>query len=462
MYAIVDIETTGLRVTEDRITEVAVVVFDGQTVVQSFHSLINPERYLPEYISQLTGITNEMLATAPRFFEIAKELVQITEGKVLVAHNAHFDYTFLRNEFKNLGFTFQRKTLCTVRLSRKLFPNLPSYSLGKLCHHFQIAHQNQHRAQGDAQATVALFDLLLRQNEGKARQEVIDPEIKIKTLPPKISYTLFESLPEATGVYYFHDEEGRVIYVGKSKNIKKRIAAHFSTNLDNRKTLEIKNRVADLSYQITGSELIALLLESDEIKKYQPLFNRAQRRSRFQYGVFSRKDRQGYRHFYVEKIGQQTKPVLLAAVNAQSAREALRRRVEAFGLCMKLCHLYEAGGACFAYHVKQCQGACIGAEPSEAYNLRAQAALESFDPYVGKTFFVLTKGRYTGEKALVLVEKGRYLGWGYLDETASFHSPEEAKTYIKTYPDNKDIQKIIWAWAKKYPQHVHFWKNLAH
>ncbi len=454
MYAIIDIETTGLRITEDRITEVAIYIHNGEEVVNTFHSLINPERYLPDFITQLTGITNGMLEEAPKFYEVAKQIVEITEGMVFVAHNAHFDYTFIKNEFKNLGFNYQRKTLCTVRLSRKIFPHLPSYSLGNLCKHFEIPNEKRHRAEGDAQATVSLLELLLAHNEKKAEKHIIDHEIKVKTLPPKMNYETFEQLPEATGVYYFYDETGTIIYVGKSKNIKNRVASHFSINLNNRKTIEVKNRVADIGYEITGSELIALLFESDEIKTHKPLFNKSQRRSHFHYGIFMKKDRKGYYQFFVERTKTQTKPALYLAANAQSAREALRRKVEQFELCMKLCNLYESKSACFAYQIKQCKGACIEEETPERYNERFLQALDTFNQFARKSFMIITAGRGAGEKSMVCVENGRYLGWGYVDEQSTIQTIEDAKMYIKRYKDNKDIQKIMWAWVKKYPRDV--------
>ncbi|MDX2306064.1 MAG: exonuclease domain-containing protein [Microscillaceae bacterium] len=451
MYAIVDIETTGLRVQEDKITEIAIFIYDGAQIVDSFHSLINPERYLPEYITQLTGINNEMLEDAPKFYEVAKDIVQITEGKVFVAHNAHFDYTFLKNEFKQLGFNFQRKTLCTVRLSRKLFPGLASYSLDKICRHFDISITDRHRAAGDAEATTRLLEVLLQKNEKKLNQSVIDHEINAKTLPPKISREDFNALPEETGVYYFFDEDDTIIYVGKSKNIKKRIAGHFATNLENRKTIEIKNRVARIDFVLTGSELIALLLESDEIKIHQPLFNRAQRRTRFHYGIFTRKSRSGYLQFYVERTKTQTKTAVYVAVSAMAARQVLYNKVKEFQLCQKLCGLYDIGTACFGYQIKECLGACLELESPEDYNVRAEAALDSFNYFARKSFIIITRGRSYDEKGLICVENGRYLGFGYIDETAQISHLEDAKIYIQRYPDNKDIQKILWSWLKNHP-----------
>jgi DNA polymerase-3 subunit epsilon len=458
LYAILDVETTGMQFQDDKITEIAVYVHNGDEIIDSFHTLINPERYLPDFITQLTGITNEMVAEAPKFYEIARRIVEITEGKVIVAHNAHFDYSFIKNEFKNLGYNFQRKTLCTVRLSRKLYPNLPSYSLGNLCRNFGIQHEKKHRADGDALATCQLFEILLGKDHKKVNQAVVDNEVKAKNLPPKISQAEFEALPEATGVYYFHNEEGDLIYIGKSKNIKKRIASHFSTNLKSRKTIEFKNQVASISYEITGSELIALLLESDEIKKHRPKFNRAQTRSKFHYGIFSYEDQKGYTQFYVDKVIKQTFIPLILAESAEGARRILYSKVQEFGLCMKLCNLYKSKGACFDYQIKKCQGACIQQESAESYNERAELAKNAFHYYAGKSFVVFTRGREKGEKALVCVENGRYLGWGYVDDSCTIRNIDEAKGFIKRYVDNRDVQKILTFWIKKYGHNIKYIK----
>jgi DNA polymerase III subunit epsilon len=454
MYAIVDIETTGLQVIEDRITEIAIFIHDGNQVTDQFHSLINPERHLPEYITRLTGITYEMLVDAPKFYEVAKKIVEITEGKVFVAHNAHFDYTFVRNEFKNLGYTFQRKTLCTVRLSRKIFSGFPSYSLGKICNQLGIVIENHHRAKSDAEATCKLFEILIQKNEKQLNKTIIDHEIKAQSLPPKINHETFNALPEAPGVYYFHNDAGDIIYIGKSTHIKKRIASHFSTNLKSKKHLELKNQIADISYELTGNELIALLLESDEIKKHKPIFNKAQRRSSFHWGIFSKLNPTGYLELYVEKNKNQPQAVHYLAQSSEEARRVLYVKVEEFQLCMKLCNLYKSKTACFDYQIKKCLGACIAQEMPEDYNKRVEEAIESFNQLAQQSMLMVAKGRNADEKALVCVENGRYLGFGYIDSSIQITDLEEAKMYIKSYQNNRDTQKILYAWVKKYPYSV--------
>lgn len=448
IYAIVDIETTGQRVREDRITEVAIFIHDGNKVIEEFNTLINPEKYIPSFITQLTGIDNEMVKDAPKFYEVAKKIVEMTEGRVLVGHNVYFDYTFLKAEFRNLGFRYSRKTLCTLRLSRKILPKMNGYGLAKLSNSLGLDLENHHRARADAYATVQLFEILLEKNESKAEKNIIDDSITLKTLPPKINIEDFENLPEETGVYYFFNEEGRVIYIGKSKNIKKRIATHFSTNLNNRKTIEFKKQIDHIRYTLTGSELIALLLESDEIKAKQPLFNRAQRRTRSNYGIYERKSRKGYLTFFVDKLKNQTKVPLKVTNTLPSARGILYNLAQEHNLCLKLCNLYKTDYACFDYQVKQCLGACIEEESAEEYNIRANEVRNKLSDNALRSMFIISRGRNPAEKSVVCVEKGKYLGFGYLGKEIPLKNLEEAKEHIENYADNRDVQKIIRAWLK--------------
>ena len=220
MYAILDIETTGGKFNEEGITEIAIYQFDGHTITDQFSSLVNPERPIQPFVVNLTGINNSMLRNAPKFYEIAKRIIEITKDCILVAHNASFDYRILRTEFNRLGYNFEKETICTVELSKRLIPNLPSYSLGKLVRSLGIPITDRHRAQGDAKATLELFKLLLNKDVSK---EIIKTYIKSnpkKQLQPNL-LEIKESLPSTTGVYYMHRQDGTIIYIGKSKNIQK-------------------------------------------------------------------------------------------------------------------------------------------------------------------------------------------------------------------------------------------------
>ncbi len=275
MYSIIDIETTGGRLETDRITEIAIVVHDGKKVVNSYSTLINPECSIPYSITRLTGISNEMVRNAPKFFEVAKNILELIKGTTFVAHNVRFDYSFVKEAYKTLGYDFNSEMLCTVRLSRYTFPGLASYSLGKLCASLGIRAENSHRAMGDAQATVLLFDRILSQNPLLLEKKLLEKKVNLIAIPPLLEKSVYETIPEGKiGVYYFHDCSGEVIYIGKSKDIKKRIMQHFALN-GKKSTLSTipKAEIADISILETESELIAVMVESDEIKKLRPKYN---------------------------------------------------------------------------------------------------------------------------------------------------------------------------------------------
>lgn len=447
MYAIIDIETTGGSSQNEKITEIAVFIHDGEKVIDEFQTLIHPEKSIPPFISQMTGITNEMVENAPKFFEIAKKLIELTEGKIIVAHNSAFDYNFIRQEYKHLGYDFKRKTLCTVKLSRKLLPGKKSYSLGKLCSELGISIHGRHRAGGDAAATVQLFAILLKTGAKELQVPIDKYEKQLKELQLNFDKNLIAKLPEATGVYYFYNEEKKLIYIGKSKNIRQRVIQHLS-NYSTKKAIEMKNSIADIDFETTGSELVALLKESEEIKIHQPIYNRSQRRSRFNYGLYVSYDSQGYIRLSHEKTVNSSLP-LASYSSALEAKNSLHYLVDFYGLCQKLCGLYESSDACFHYGIKKCQGACIGLESVEAYNNRAKKALSQFEQQY-KNFMVIDVGKNENEKALVLVENGKYKGFGFADVDMMNNNLELLKENILPRQDNRDVQQIIKNYLKNH------------
>ncbi len=274
MYSIVDIETTGGSPQYEKITEIAIYIHDGEKITDQFSTLINPEKNIPYYITGLTGISNEMVEGSPKFYEVAKKIIELTENKIFVAHNVNFDYNFVRSEFNSLGFNFKRELLCTVKLSRKLIPGKKSYSLGNLCDDLGIHINDRHRASGDALATVKLFELLLDINRQKGINGINQNDYGV--LHPNLDKSKILILPEETGVYYLYNDKQDVIYIGKSNNIKSRITTHLGPS-KNKTSQKMRKEIADFSFEITGSELIALLLESEEIKKNKPIYNRAKK-----------------------------------------------------------------------------------------------------------------------------------------------------------------------------------------
>jgi DNA polymerase III subunit epsilon len=440
MYAVVDIETTGLSPHWERITEIAVIVHDGNQVVEEFSTLINPERLIPSYITKLTGISNSMVEDAPRFCEIARKIVEMTEGKIFVAHNASFDYNFIRAEFSQLGYEFSRKTLCTVKLSRKLIPGKRSYSLGNICAEMGIRNNESHRASGDAKATVKLLEHLLRieGQEGISFGDI--SALPFKDLNPLLKKECIENLPEKAGVYYFYNENKDLIYIGKSNNIYKRVITHLRKACG-KKLDQMRQQICDIDYELTGSDLVALLRESALIKEHQPLFNRRQRHSLYPAGIYFNFNKWGYIEFTIDSSKKKDTPLSLFS-SRQSARDFMSRLQEEYELCQKLCDLYENTGACFHYTIGKCKGACLNMEPADSYNERASQAIASFEGDQS-SFLILDDGRNTNEKAVVLVEQGQYKGYGYMDMD-SFNGDIQLLTdCIKAQSHNKDVQQII-------------------
>jgi len=444
-YAIIDIETTGMGIQGNKITEIAVFIHNGKEVVEEYDTLVNPECNIPYTITRLTGINNAMVANAPKFYEIAKKLILLTKDCVFVAHNVNFDYNVMHKEFSELGFPFKRKKLCTIRLSRKLIPGLPSYSLGKLCASQGIKINDRHRAKGDAEATVILFEKLLKLDNNGVFDSFLKPRSRQATLPPLLPKKIFEQLPEQTGVYYFKNEKGDIIYIGKAINIKKRVLSHFYNKKN--KEVALSQQTANVTYKITGSELVALLLESAEIKQHFPIFNRAQRRTIESYGIFTYEDRSGIIHLAYNRLKHIPKP-LIKCYNITECRLLLEQLCEKFELCPKYCHLQSNVTTCFHYQIKKCKGICRSEEPKQAYNTRVNQLIDELN-IDHKNYIITQNGRDSNEKAFVLIEKGVYQGYGYTSSNSSFINLQTYRSKVVKQKDNRDVQRIINGYRNK-------------
>lgn len=445
MYVVVDIETTGGSARYHRIIEIAIVIFEGEEIVERFSSLVNPGVYIPAYITALTGIDDDMVADAPTFGEMAPYIKKLFQDGVFVAHNVNFDYGFLKKEFELAGVQFEMKKLCTVRLSRKVIPGLSSYALGNICRHLGIVNEARHRALGDAMATVELLKYLINHDENDFLSKSLKSNSKEATLPANLPKEAYECLPDGTGVYYFHDKRGKVIYVGKAKNIKCRVTSHFTGNSAKEKRL-FHEKIHHVSYELCGNELVALLHESEEIKRLWPEYNRSQKKPMVQYGLYDYYDRNGYRRLSIGKVTRGI-PVLRRFSSAREGRSILRELVEQYRLCPKLSGLQKTSGGCYNLEPGLCDGACSGHEDAEVYNDRVTAALEG--GLDDGTYAFVGSGRSVEEQAVVLVENGRYLGYGYVPGDADIISPDGLKDYIRFQPDNPDIRKILSMYLRK-------------
>tara|TARA_R100001369_G_scaffold26921_1_gene48611 strand:- start:6110 stop:7483 length:1374 start_codon:yes stop_codon:yes gene_type:complete len=444
LYAILDIETTGGKYNEEGITEIAIYKFDGSKVVDQFISLVNPEQPIQPFVVGLTGINNEMLRNAPKFYEVAKRIVEITTGCIIVAHNSKFDHRILRLEFRRLGFDFERKTLCTVELSKKLIPGQVSYSLGKLARALGIPLSDRHRASGDAQATVKLFKMLLTKDlEKEILKETIrnEPSQQINTKLIQI----IEELPAITGVYYLHNDEGEIIYIGKSKNIRKRINQHFTN--DYHKSKEVQKEVASVSFEATGNELIALLKENEEIKQNKPKFNKASKKSIFSYALYQFADENGYINLRIARSDARKKSIT-TFTNLQQAKAVLHNIIEKHHLCQKLTGLHIGKGSCFSYTIKSCKGACLNIETPEEYNLRIQEVIALYS-FQNQNMLVIDRGRDIDEKSALLVEEGVFKGIGFFNLNHQMNNLDIVRSIITPMTNDRDAQHIIQSYLRK-------------
>ncbi len=390
-----------------------------------------------------------MLRNAPKFYQVAKRIVEITEGCIIVAHNSSFDYRILKTEFKRLGFPYKRKTLCTVELSKQLIPDMESYSLGKLTRALGIAISDRHRADGDAKATVKLFKMLLNKD---LKKEIITQAVKTEQ-KSKIASNLkaiVEEMPNETGVYYIHNEASEIIYIGKSNNIKKRITQHFTGT--NSKSKKIQALVSSVSYEKTGSELIALLKESEEIKKNKPLLNRALKKHLFSHGLYQFTDTNGYVNLRVDSATKAETPIT-TFTNRQSANHFINNAVINYELCQKLTGLEKTKSSCFNYGIEECHGACINKESVEAYNNRIYNFID-LHSYENKNMLIIDRGRYVDEKSVVVIENGTFKGLGFFDLNHQINNTEVLLSLITPMSNNRDNQHIIQSYVRRNKKRI--------
>ncbi len=442
-FAIVDIETTGGSAKREKIIEVAIVIFDGKKIIDSFESLVHPERSIPSYITRITGITDDMLIGAPKFYEIAKKIVEITENCIFVAHNVRFDYSFIQEEFNRLGFTYSRKQLCTIKLFRRFFPGLKSYSLGNLIKEFNINVDSRHRAMADVVATLDILKLGLKiPDSEQTLSNIFGISIKETKLPPGINRETIENLPGETGVYYFLDMFNNYIYIGKSKNIKKRVKQHFQKITP--KSTKLYNTVRKIEFEITGSELIAYLKEAEDIKKYKPPANKSLKNDEFPYSITYSKNNKGYINFKIAKSINNNSAVLSNYKSRKAAKSYLSTFIKMNDLCENVSGTKNYDGACFEYGLGNCNGACIGHESPEEYNQRIIDAIKESVLFNHKSFALIDRGRLSQESSVVLVENNNYAGYAFFDNTAiEFKSISDVKRVIEKGSYDKQFNAII-------------------
>jgi len=449
LYAVVDIETTGGQPSGNGITEISILIHDGQKVIDEYETLINPDQHIPDYIQALTGISNEMVEHAPLFSEVASKIYDLLHDKIFVAHNVNFDFSFLKHQLGLSGYQLQSKKLCTVRMSRKLLPGHASYSLGKLCSALKINLNNRHRAGGDAAATAILLTMLLERDTESVIHQSLHKASKEQVLPPNLSKSQIDALPSAPGVYYFKDQKGTIIYIGKAIDIKKRVCSHFAGTKINKQRQDFMRNVYQIDFTICGTELMALILEATEIQKYWPENNRALKKFEQKYAMYAFEDQKGYIRIGIDKYKKNSN-ALYAFNSLLSAHSMLRGLISEHTLCEKLCFIQKDRSACTAYETENCHGACLGLEHPYSYNLRVKAAIAHLKSAL-PSFALIDSGRNEEEQSCLWVEEGKFHGMGYISFHTDVSDLETLKSCIVPYPSNDYILNMIIGYAETHP-----------
>tara|TARA_X000001036_G_scaffold439741_1_gene492052 strand:- start:2405 stop:3760 length:1356 start_codon:yes stop_codon:yes gene_type:complete len=447
MFAILDIETTGGKFNEEAITEIAIYRYDQGRVIDQFISLVQADRPIQPFVQGLTGINNRMLKNSPKFFEIAKRIIEITNESILVAHNAEFDYRILRTEFSRLGYNFKRKSLCTVKLSKELIPNIKSYKLGNLVKSLGIPINNRHRAQGDALATLKLFELLIQKDVKKIILNSLIIDHYPKNEKNKF-IKIIDNVPNVTGVYYVHDKKG-IIYIGKSKNLKRRVTTHLTSNSS--KAIKIQNQVFKISYEHTGSELLALLKEQEEIKENQPILNYRSKYRLFPIGL-KIVNINGYNILKIEQI-KSNEEYMFRFKNKINATKKIEFLIKEYNLCENLTFLSNKKQTCVQYEFKNCFGACCSEEKPISYNVRVQKLISHFKINI-KSFIMIDSGRKIDEKSFVYVQDNIIQGYGYYELNHQIKSPDKIKNRLVKINHNQDAYTILHNYIKAKKNHA--------
>lgn len=450
LYAITDIETTGGYASANGITEIAVYIYDGQQVVDSFETLVNPHQPIPRFVQSLTGITDDMVQLAPSFGEIAPRLMEIFQGKVFVAHNVNFDYSFINHHLQSAGYHLNCKKLCTVRYARKIFPKLASYSLGNLCRHFEIPLYNRHRAAGDAKATVQLLELLRKNDVNNHLHTMLGKQSKEQYLPLHLNKEDIDQLPLTPGVYYFHDAKDKIVYVGKALQLKKRVTSHFSNNKPSRQKQEFQRNIHRISYQQCGTELMASVLETIEIKRLWPKYNRAIKGYEASYGLYLFEDGKGYLRLAVDRKHKHLSAVHLFYSRHEGINE-LNRLIREFSLCNKLCFIDPSGEETCGS--TECKGACSGKETAAEYNQRVQLAVDQLKQAL-PSFAIRERSYFNGKDLCILIEDGRFYGMGYVEETFELKERDDLRKLLQEYPEYDFVRNMIKRYALDKPDKV--------
>lgn len=429
------------------ITEIAIVIHDGKEVLDFYETLVNPGRPIPYFIQNLTGITNEMVAVAPPFEEVAKHVFELLQDKVFVAHNVNFDYSFVKHHLEDCGYKLDTRKLCTVRLARKVIPGLYSYSLGKLCHQLGVKLTNHHRAGGDAMATAEILSMIVERDDKNVIAGMLKGRNREQYLPPHLPVEQLDNLPSTPGVYYFYNSKGKVIYVGKAVNIFKRVKSHFSNNKPNKQKQDFLRDIYRISYKECATELMAHILESTEIRRLWPIYNRSQRGYLPRFGLFVYEDQQGFKRFIIEKAKQNFKP-LFTFNTIFEGHQWLRELIAEFDLCPRLCYLAKVADCGNGPDEK---GDCSVHTKPNKYNKKVDEAIAWIDKHM-PTFAYIDIGINEHEESCILIKGGNLYGMGYINNRDSLKSLKLLEQQLEPMQDNDFIRNLVYKHAAQFPE----------
>lgn len=430
LFAVVDIETTGGNFHKDRIIEIAVVVHDGYKTVQEYSSLINPEQSIIPFIVNLTGISNDMVKKAPTFPELAEEIFEIIKDKIFVAHNARFDYGFLKSEFRRSNIDFRSKQLCTVEMSRKIFPGMRSYSLGNLCSDLNISINGRHRAYGDAAATALLLGKMMIHDEKTLMDSIQEDEFQNLLLPSDISKDVIEYLPEETGVFYFHDADGKILFISKAKNIRQQVASHFKADQKDNRLKILAEKVSSITFELCGNELVAALKEVNELRKWSPAFNPAQRKPRYKYGLYIESDDEGYCIAKILPLQTDAKPLLRFSHQAR-AEKMLDQVLKRAKLTPQQKNIY----------------------PKNHYNQKIRQTLNSLT-YAHENFLIVDQGRSGTEHSFIHISDGECRAFGFFDPQFTGNDVEMILSFKEKAEETPELKRQIQQYIKKKKKYL--------
>ncbi len=440
----VDLETTGTSPAYDRVIDVGIVRVENGKIVHEYSQLVNPEGPIPDFISSMTGIYNEQLVNSPTFSSISNDVWELLEGSIFVAHNARFDYGFLKQEFLRIGKTLKSEVLCTARLSRKLYPNHMRHNLDSIIERFGFKVESRHRAYPDARVLWDFFQKMQSDYDSEVISETIKSITKTNTIPANLAKSDLDNLPETAGVYLMYGENNTLLYVGKSTNIKSRVRSHFTNDYQTSTDLKLIKEVTKIDYIETAGEMGALLRESTLIKKLSPIYNRALRHGRHMVVLLKTENEGGYFTVLTKESHMidfdQTDKIIGVFRNKKQVTERLLMLAKEFKLCPKLLGQEKTKGSCFYTQIGRCNGACTENEKPLAYNMRFSQAFANIRipswPFDGEKIITEQKNGKT--------EQHKIYKWCYLgSRNSELDEFEKSEDIIFDWDIYRIIRKFL-------------------